>query len=166
MLVESGALMFGEFRLTSGKKSSYYINIKKAYTEPVVLKGIAREMARHVKAHRVAGMELGAIPIVVAVALETGKPFSMIRKEGREHGTGKLIEGDIQGGETVDIIEDVSTTGGSIIKSAHAVRQAGGSVERAIVVVDRGEGAENLLRAEGIELVSLVSAEQLRTRAN
>ncbi|MCL4318172.1 MAG: orotate phosphoribosyltransferase [Candidatus Thermoplasmatota archaeon] len=160
-LIESGALMFGEFRLTSGATSSYYVNIKKAYTQPAVLRMIAGAMAPHVQGSRVAGMELGAIPIVVAVSLETGKPFSMIRKEGREHGTKNLIEGEIAAGETVDILEDVSTTGRSILKSADQVRDAGGRVERAIVVVDRGEGAEELLKAERIRLVPLIDAQTL-----
>ncbi|MBX8635768.1 MAG: orotate phosphoribosyltransferase [Thermoplasmata archaeon] len=153
--------MFGDFELTSGRRSSYYVNIKKAYTDPAILRAIASEMAPHVAGSRVAGMELGAIPIVVAVSLETGKPFSMIRKEQREHGTRNMIEGAIKPGETVDIVEDVSTTGGSILKSVKWVVEAGGRVERAIVVVDRGEGAADALRREGIALISLVNAEAL-----
>jgi orotate phosphoribosyltransferase len=164
-LIEAGALMFGEFRLTSGATSSYYVNIKKAYTQPAVLRMIAEAMAPHVHGSRVAGMELGAIPIVVAVSLQTGKPFSMIRKESREHGTKSLIEGEIAGGETVDILEDVSTTGSSILKSARLVREAGGRVESAIVVVDRGEGAEELLMSEGIRLVPLIDAQTLMSHS-
>ena len=153
--------MFGEFELTSGKKSGYYVDIKKAYTDPSVLRAIASEMARHVAGSRVAGMELGAIPIVVAVALETWKPFSMIRKEQREHGTRSMIEGAISPGEVVDVVEDVSTTGGSILKSVNRIREAGGRVERAIVVVDRGEGAAEALEKEGVALIAMVNAGML-----
>ena len=160
-LIGTGAVMFGDFELTSGKRSKYYVNIKKAYTNPSILRAIAKGMATHVTGDRIAGMELGAIPIVVAVSLETGKPFSMIRKGQREHGTRSMIEGEITRGETVDIVEDVSTTGGSILKSVRWVREAGGTVNRAIVVVDRGEGAAELLQNDGVTLTALVNSEML-----
>ncbi len=160
-LTGKGALLFGDFELSSGRRSSYYVNIKKAYTDPLLLRAIAAAMAPHVTGGRVAGMELGAIPIVVAVSLETGKPFSMIRKEQREHGTRSMIEGEITAGETVDIVEDVSTTGASILRSVERIREAGGRVDRAIVVVDRGEGADGALKSEGVTLIALIGADRL-----
>ena len=161
ILKEKGALMFGDFTLTSGKKSSYYVNIKKAYTDPSVLRSIGEAMATQVRGSRVAGVALGAIPIVVAVSLITGKNFSMLRKEERQHGTGARIEGEIGKGEVVDILEDVTTTGGSVVAAIHAVREAGGRVERVIVVVDRGEGAAEALEKEGVQLLPMVTASDL-----
>lgn len=162
LLKEKGALMFGEFTLTSGRKSSYYVNIKKAYTEPAVLARIAEELSPFVKGKRLAGVALGAIPILVAVSLKTGVPFSMIRKENREHGTAAKIEGDIGEGETVDIVEDVTTTGGSVMSAVKMIRSNGGKVERVIVVVDRGEGAADLLEKEGVALHALIGAGDLQ----
>ncbi len=161
MLKEKGALMFGDFTLTSGKKSSYYVNIKKAYTDPSVLRSIGEAMAKQVRGNRVAGVALGAIPIVVAVSLITGKNFSMLRKEERQHGTAARIEGEIGKGEVVDILEDVTTTGGSVVAAIHAVREAGGRVDRVIVVVDRGEGAAEALEKEGVQLLPMVTASDL-----
>lgn len=161
-LVERGAILFGEFTLTSGRKSDYYVNIKKAYTDPGVLSQIAEAVAGSVSGDRVAGVALGAIPIVVAVSLRTGKPFSMIRKEERSHGTAAAIEGAIAEGERVDILEDVTTTGGSVLQAAAAVRGAGGIVDNVVTVVDRGEGASEALAREGIRLHAVVTPSDLK----
>lgn len=158
LLVERGAVVFGDFTLTSGKKSSYYVNVKKAYTEPAVLSVLADAMSSHVKAQRVAGVALGAIPLLIAVSLKTRRPFVMIRKEDREHGTRSSIEGEMRKGEEVDIIEDVTTTGGSVLSAARMLRGSGAVVRRVIAVVDRGEGAAEMLAHEGIELIALVGA--------
>ena len=161
MLTECGAIKFGKFILTSGKESSYYIDIKAASTRPRILRRIAEEMARHVDGTRIAGMELGAVPIAAAVALQTDLPFCILRKKPREHGTGSQIEGEVKPGETVTVVEDVATTGGSIVQSVKLLRAAGGVVKRAIVVVDREEGAAEALKAENVELVALVKRSRL-----
>ena len=161
MLTECGAIKFGKFILTSGKESSYYIDIKAASTRPRILRRIAEEMARHVDGTRLAGMELGAVPIAAAVALQTDLPFCILRKKPREHGTGSQIEGEVRPGETVTVVEDVATTGGSIVQSVKLLRAAGGVVKRAIVVVDREEGAAEALKAEDVELVALVKRSRL-----
>jgi orotate phosphoribosyltransferase len=161
LLKECGAIKFGKFTLTSGKQSDYYIDIKAASTKPRILRRIAEEMAGHVDGTRVAGMELGAVPIATAVALQTGLPFCILRKKPREHGTGSQIEGEVRPGETVTVVEDVATTGGSIIQSVKLLRAAGAVVKRAIVVVDREEGAAEGLAAENVELVALVKRSQL-----
>ena len=161
LLKECGAIKFGKFTLTSGKQSDYYIDIKAASTRPRILRRIAEEMARHVDGTRVAGMELGAVPIATAVALRTDLPFCILRKKPREHGTGSQIEGEVKPGETVTVVEDVATTGGSIIQSVRLLRAAGAVVKRAIVVVDREEGAAEGLKAENVELVALVKRSQL-----
>ena len=164
MLVECGAVRFGDFTLTSGKKSPYYVDIKMASTRPDVLKRMAGEMAPLVKGQFLAGMELGAVPLMVAVALETGKPYVIIRKGDRSHGTAKQIEGSLPGGAEVTLIEDVVTTGGSSVKSVGVLQGAGASVIQLIAVVDREEGGVDSIGPMDIEFIPLVRASQLLKR--
>jgi len=161
MLLDCGAVQFGDFTLTSGRKSKFYVNIKKASTKPDVLREIARGMVAHVNADRLAGMELGAVPIAAALALETGLPYVIIRKEKREHGTGSQIEGELRAGEKVVVVEDVTTSGGSVVRSIEILRDAGAVVDTALVVVDREEGAKEALEAAGASLVPLVRISEL-----
>jgi orotate phosphoribosyltransferase len=163
LLEKYEAIKYGEFTLTSGKKSHYYVNVKLAYTDPHVLRTIAQEMGKFTKGYdRVAGMELGAVPIAVAVSMETGLPFLMIRKTAREHGTRSRIEGTMKPGDKVIVVEDVATTGGSLVQSVEAIRESGGIVDTAVVVVDREEGGEQALSAMGVRLLSCIKASQLK----
>ena len=156
-LLSSEAVMFGEFTLTSGKKSNYYVDIKKASTDTAILKNIAGCMKPLIGDEKViAGMELGAVPLAVALALESGLPYVIIRKGERKHGTGKQIEGKLPEGSKVLIVEDVATTGGSLVKAVEAIRNSGGIVNRAIVVVDREEGGTEKARELDVELIPLV----------
>jgi orotate phosphoribosyltransferase len=161
MLVELKVVQTGDFTLASGKKSSFFVNIKRASTNPVVLREIARAMAPHVGDCKIAGMALGAVPIAVAVALETDRPYVMVRKEAKDHGTKDLIEGDVAPGDEFVIVEDVATTGGSTMRVVDALRQKGAIVEKAIVVVDREEGASALLSDRGVELIPIFKAKDL-----
>ena len=168
-LKSCGALQFGEFTLASGAKSDYYIDIKKASTNPEVLRLIARLMAQKmrdegIEADRIAGVVLGSVPLATALALETGIPYVMIRKEKKDHGTGKLIEGDLNAGDRVLVVEDVITTAGSSIKAIGTLREAGAEVHHVISVIDReGGGAENLAEA-GVDFRPLVKASELVKR--
>lgn len=161
-----GALQFGEFTLASGAKSNYYIDIKKASTDPKVLSLIASLMAERMESiglrpDRIAGVVLGSIPLATALSLETGIPFVMVRKEKKDHGTGKLIEGDLRSGETVLVVEDVITTAGSSIKAIATLREEGAVVTNAISVIDReGGGRENLSEVK-VELISLVKGSEV-----
>ena len=161
MLMDLEVVQKGEFVLTSGRKSDYFVDIKRASTNPRVLKEIAKEMALHVGTRKIAGMALGAVPIAVAVSLETGMPYVMVRKEAKDHGTKGLVEGEVEQGEEVVIVEDVATTGGSTLKVAEALEQKGAVVTKAVVVVDREEGAVELLSNNGIELISIFKAKDL-----
>ncbi|MCK4718845.1 MAG: orotate phosphoribosyltransferase [Thermoplasmata archaeon] len=161
-LVECGAVRFGDFTLTSGKKSRYYVDIKYASTNPKILREIARLMAERMAGEElIAGVELGAVPLAAAVALETGVPFLIVRKGMREHGTGKRLEGQYAPGQRVFMVEDVITTAGSSIDGVRALREGGLVVERVMTVVDRQEGGAGALEAENIKLESLVTAEEL-----
>lgn len=151
----------GEFILTSGRKSNYFVNIKRASTNPEVLREIGKAVAPYVGDCKIAAMALGAVPLAVAVALETNRPFVMVRKEPKDHGTKELIEGDVAPGDKFIIVEDVATTGGSTLRVVSALRQKGANVSKAVVVVDREEGAREMLTEHGIELVSLFKVQDL-----
>lgn len=163
-LIACGAVQFGDFTLASGKKSDYYVDIKRAATRPELLREIAKRMARHVKGHdRLAGVELGAVPIAAAVSLETDIPYLILRKEPKEHGTKRAFEGELRVGDRVAFVEDVVTTAGTLRKAIESLRAAGAVVDRAVAVVDREEGGADNLRSAGVELVSLLNARNLRT---
>lgn len=161
MLVDLKVVQKGEFILTSGRKSNYFVNIKRASTNPAVLREIGKAVAPYVEDCKIAGMALGAVPLAVATALETGRPFVMVRKEPKDHGTKELIEGDVSPGDKFIIVEDVATTGGSTLRVVSALREKGANVSKAVVVVDREEGAREFLTGHGIELVPLFSVKDL-----
>lgn len=164
-LVDCGAVKFGEFTLTSGAKSPYYVDVKQAMTDAPTLRAIADSMAALSRAHgpfdAVAGMELGAVPIATAVSLATDLPLLIIRKGERAHGTGKRIEGRDPAGQNVFVVEDVTTSGGSTVEAVRVLRDAGATVAHASVVVDRESGGHEALAAADVQLHPLVRASEL-----
>jgi len=165
-LEDCGALQFGEFTLASGAKSNYYIDIKKASTNPAVLRLIAQTMAAKMQMlnmhpKQVAGVVLGSIPLATALSLETGIPLLMVRKERKDHGTGRLVEGDLETGDDVLVIEDVVTTAGSSIKAIEALREEGAKVGKIMAVIDREGGGRENLADIGVDLNALVKGSDL-----
>lgn len=165
-LKDCGALRFGDFTLASGAKSKYYIDIKKASTDPKVLKLIAEKMAeqlkrKNLKVDRIAGIVLGSIPLATALSLETGIPYVMVRKEKKDHGTGNLIEGTLNDGDKVLVVEDVITSAGSSITSIKTLREAGAVVNDVFSVIDREAGGTEALKDIGVEFSPLVKASDL-----
>ena len=162
LLKECGAIQFGRFVLTSGAVSDYYINIKKASSNPKILKILAKEMVEYAQGYDfIAGMELGAVPLIVALSLETNIPYLIIRKEKREHGTSKQIEGEDAKAKRVLVIEDVTTSGGSVVKSIQILRENKAIVDEVIVVVDRETGAEEKLRNVDVAFIPLLSVSDI-----
>jgi len=162
VLRKCGAIKYGDFILTSGKRSSYYVDIKAAITRPDLLRIIARGMAPHAAGYaRIAGVALGAVPIAVAVSFETDLPYIMVRKERREHGTQKPFEGELVKGEKVLFVEDVVTTGGTLVSAIVDLRERGVSIDRVVCVVDRQEGGQESLSGIGVSLYSLLTAKDL-----
>ena len=162
LLKECKAIQFGRFVLTSGAISDYYIDIKKASTNPKILKKIAEAMAEYAKGYDLlAGMELGAVPLIVALSLEVKIPYAIIRKEKREHGTSKQIEGAEVKGKKVLIIEDVTTSGGSVLKSIRILRDSGALVDEVVVVVDREAGTERKLQELDVSFIPLLSVSDI-----
>lgn len=162
LLKESEAIQFGRFILTSGAVSDYYIDIKKASTNPEILKKISKLMAEYTKGYNIlAGMELGAVPLVVALSLETNIPYVILRKEKREHGTNKQIEGVEINGKRVLLVEDVTTSGGSVVKAIQIIRENKGIVDEVIAIVDRESGAEEKLRNVDVSFIPLISVSDI-----
>jgi orotate phosphoribosyltransferase len=165
LLKANHVIKFGKFTLSSGKESDYYVDMKKAITDPQILSQIAKIIASMInkdEIDRVAGPALGAVPIATAVALNSGIPMLMIRKAQKDYGTSKLIEGELKVGDRVIVVEDVTTTGNSLLKAIKAVVDNGGTLERAFVVVDREEGAVEELKKEGMLLEPLVSISDVK----
>ncbi|HLB72252.1 MAG: orotate phosphoribosyltransferase [Candidatus Methanoperedens sp.] len=166
VLKESGAIKFGDFILASGKKSRYYIDIKKASTNPKILKMMACQISEMMKLHSIsadyiAGVALGGVPIAVAVSLETGIPFVMIRKEVKEYGTKGQIVGDPERGKSAVLVEDVTTSGDSVLKALKILRDEGLEVRHVVVVVDREEGALKALAHADVEFIPLIRISEL-----
>lgn len=163
LLLESGAVKFGHFRLTSGRESDVYVDVKQAWTRPERLRAIALALAARVRGETLlGGIELGAVPLVVATALETGLPYVVVRKPGREHGTARAYEGEIAAGAHCLLLEDVVTTGGSVAATVELLRAAGARVDRVVTVIDREEGGRDRLAALGVALEALETLTHLR----
>jgi orotate phosphoribosyltransferase len=163
------AYRHGQFTLASGRSSHHYVNCK-----PVSLSGVGLALLGSLlldpvepDAVAVAGLTLGADPLVSAVALQAalaGRSLDalIVRKEAKGHGTGAWLEGPLPAaGSRITVLEDVVTSGGSALKAVDQLRQAGYVVERVVAIVDRQEGGAEALRAAGLELRSLFLLEEL-----
>ncbi|WP_324756040.1 orotate phosphoribosyltransferase [Haloarcula montana] len=160
-LREADAVKYGEFELSHGGTSNYYVDKYVFETDPRCLELIAGAFAERVADTKLAGVALGGVPMVAVTSVETGLPYVIARKQAKEYGTGNRIEGELEDGEAVVVIEDIATTGQSAIDAAEALREAGAVVERVLVVVDREEGARENLADHGLELEALVTASDL-----
>jgi orotate phosphoribosyltransferase len=158
------AIQYGEFELAHGGTSDYYVDKYRFETDPRCLSLIAKAFAERINESKLAGVALGAVPLVAVTSVETGLPYVIVRKQQKEYGTGNLIEGTVDDGETVVVLEDIATTGKSAADAVSALREAGVHVERVLVVVDRDEGARELLSDHDIELEALLTASDLLDR--
>jgi orotate phosphoribosyltransferase len=152
-LFKSRAVSFGHFTLASGKESTYYINSKKALfnAEIVWLLGdLLWDLTRDLNIQALGGLEVGAIPMATAAALryhEEGRPLEgfFVRKQAKGHGSQERIEGVLRPGFRVAVVDDVLTTGGSVLQAITEVERAGAEVVAVVCIVDRLEGARELL---------------------
>jgi orotate phosphoribosyltransferase len=153
----SSSHLRGDFLLSSGQRSTYYFDKYLFETKPGILRRVAAALADQLPADadRLAGGELGAVPLVTAVALHTGLPFIIVKKQPKLHGTNRRVEGELYPGERVVIVEDVLTTGSEALRVAAALGDAGAKVIRIIGVIDRGEGAARNIAAAGFEYRSI-----------
>ena len=155
-----GAIKFGKFRLTSGLESPIYIDLRVAISHPSIYKQLVNAMVNLLNNRDVdliAGIETASIPWASMIAYELGKGLVYVRKEAKEHGTSRLVEGDLKPGARVIVIDDVVTTGSSIVRAIRILREQGGSVIGAAAFVDREQGGLEVIRREGVDAVALLS---------
>ena len=164
-LIKETALQFGDFTLASGKKATFYLDCRKVTLDSRGAKLIGAGMLELLGPNLpalVGGMAIGADPITVAIltlAGVKGKPLRgvMVRKEPKQHGTGKYVEGPYAAGEELVIVEDVVTTGGSSLLAIERCEAAGLKVKRVLAIVDRLEGGREAFAAKGYELTTLLT---------
>jgi orotate phosphoribosyltransferase len=165
----------GRFTLASGRESSHYVDARLTTMSPEGLAVIGplalhaiREQGWHADA--VGGLTLGADPIAYAVAIASVKLPPLVRaftvrKEAKQHGTGRLIEGPMREGDRVVVIEDVITTGGSALRAAEAIQRAGATVSGVLALVDREEGGRVALESAGFSVICLATLSELLDEA-
>ena len=161
LLREADAVRFGEFELAHGGTSEYYVDKYVFETEPDCLEAIAAAFAARLDGETIAGVALGAVPLAATTSVAADRPYVIVRKETKGYGTGNRIEGSVPTDEPVVVLEDIATTGTSALSAVEALREAGATVERVIVVVDREEGAAEQLAEHDVELGALVTASEL-----
>tara|TARA_B100000029_G_scaffold439825_2_gene456656 strand:- start:5004 stop:5546 length:543 start_codon:yes stop_codon:yes gene_type:complete len=164
-LIRQQGLEFGDFTLASGKKASYYLDCRKVTLDSrgarLIAEGIL-ELLGEAMPNAVGGMAIGADPITAAVITLAGlreidlKGF-IVRKEAKQHGKGRAVEGPVTPGDRVVIVEDVVTTGGSSLRAIDQVEQFGLQVERVIAIIDRLEGGAEAFQQRGIPLTTLLT---------
>ncbi|HEY1921410.1 MAG TPA: orotate phosphoribosyltransferase [Tepidisphaeraceae bacterium] len=157
------SLLRGEFTLRSGRKSNYYLDKYRFETQPDVLIELGKMFAAKVSANvdRIAGAELGAVPLAAAAAMASGKPCVFIRNQKKEYGTSKQLEGVLNAGDTVLIVEDVLTTGGQVLEAAKTLKDAGAKIDRIVAVIDRMEGARENIEGAGYLFEALFTTADL-----
>ena len=161
-LREADAVKFGEFELSHGGTSEYYVDKYLFETDPDCLEAIAEAFAERLDSDdKLGGVALGGVPLAAATSVAAGVPYVIARKQRKDYGTANLIEGRLEEGEEVVVVEDIVTTGTSLVEAVEALRESGATVERALVVVDREEGGRENVEDAGVEMDALVTASEL-----
>jgi orotate phosphoribosyltransferase len=168
-LIRKHALAFGDFTLASGKKASFYLDCRKLTLHPEGANQVAAGMLNLLAGNlpnAIGGMAIGADPITastITLAGQQGIPLMgfIVRKEAKQHGTGRQVEGPVEPGMTAVIVEDVVTSGGSALKAVDAARDFGLQVHGILAVVDRLEGGREAIESAGLSLQTLVTTAEL-----
>ncbi len=168
-IIKEQSVLTGDFTLVSGRKSSILFDMKKTMLHPEGANLAAAELYELVKDDGVdfiGGLAMGAIPLVTAICIHShGKrPIKafFVREKAKTHGTLNLIDGFFEDGARVVLVDDVTTTGGSVMKAVRTVRDRGGSVSKVVTIVDRQEGAGANLAREEISLVPIFTKQDFR----
>lgn len=161
--IHDSAILRGNFTLRSGRTSSYYIDKYLFETQPDILAALGERFAKHLASEvtRVAGAELGGIPLVSATSMAAGLPSVLIRNQKKDYGTAKQFEGKLDAGDAVMIVEDIVTSGGQVIEAAKALQTAGAVVAKIVCVIDREEGGREAIEAAGFTFASLFTKTDL-----
>ena len=162
-LHENEIIKFGDFTLASGKKSSYYVDLRLVPSYPQefrkMIKYLEKEIEKSIGLDNfdsIVSVPTGGLVIASALAIETVKPLIYVRSKPKDYGTLKMIEGKILQGMTVLMIDDVATTGGSVVNAIKSLKDANISIKDAYVMVNRMEGAHKALEDLGVKLHSIL----------
>ncbi|MEM2025336.1 MAG: orotate phosphoribosyltransferase [Desulfurococcaceae archaeon] len=162
-LYKNGMVKLGEFKLSSGLYSPFYIDMRRLYSFPDLTRRVVQELISRVPfmdIDVIVGVESAGIPLAAYIACFINKPMAYVRKEKKNYATGLGVEGDVSGKRAL-VIDDVVTTGNSLLKAIGNLKEAGSIPVRTVVLVDREQGAlENLYR-QGVELYSLATASSI-----
>ncbi len=162
--LKKAAYLEGDFTLRSGKKSRYYLDKYLFETQPALLRELAKCFAKFVTpdVKRIAGAELGAVALAAATSLETNLPFVIVRNSKKaDYGTGKLIEGRLEAGDRVLLVEDIATSGGQALEAIKTLTQQGAVVTQIVAVIDRMEGARQNIESAGQKFASIFTSADL-----
>jgi orotate phosphoribosyltransferase len=168
MLLRARAFRRGRIVLASGKESDFYFDMKPAMLDPdgaELLSDLILHELDGVNADCIGGLEMGAVPLIAPVAMRSPAfqrylPGFFVRKQVKDHGTKKRIDGIDVAGKTVVILEDVTTTGGSALEAVKAVEEAGGKIALVLSILDREEGAAKVFADAGVPFKSLFRAQE------
>jgi len=167
ILISTGSLRLGDFKLSSGGRSSIYIDLRTLPFNPIEFKEAleiasdkAREIIRERSIDAILGVAMGGVPWAIGLGLMLNMPTTYIRLDRKGHGTGRLIEADVRGLRLL-VIDDVATTGGSLARAIDVARSMGALVDSSLVIVDRGQGAFERLSGMGVTLYSLAKLKDL-----
>jgi len=154
ILIELGCCKEGDFTLKSGKKSNYYIDLRPLVSHPGILKNICQLMKTHIEEGvKICGLPYAGIPYAFTLSVLYDNPCVLLRKEKKQHGTAKLLEGDFQKGEELIVVDDILTTGESVIQSLKKLSCF--KIKKIVIVVDREEGGRERLEKMGYQVESL-----------
>ena len=161
--IKAASYLTGGFVLRSGKTSSFYWDKYRFESDPTLLDAVVEEMRRLLPPifDKLAGLEMGGIPLATALSLKTGKPCLFVRKTAKTYGTCNLVEGGFETGETVVVIEDVITVAGQVCSSVEQMRELGFKINDVVCVIDRQQGGKENLDKIGCSLVSVFTLEEL-----
>ncbi|MCA9827074.1 MAG: orotate phosphoribosyltransferase [Nitrosopumilus sp.] len=163
-LHQNGIIKFGEFTLASGKKSSYYVDLRLVPSYPLefrkMVKYLENDIAQNIgldEFDSIVSVPTGGLVIASALAIETVKSLIYVRNKPKDYGTSKSVEGKIHDGMKVLMIDDVATTGGSVANAIKSLRESNISIKDVYVIVDRMEGANDVLAKLGVKIHSVLS---------